>query len=65
MSKDKKLITNDQLRITNDKNRNSKLAIPNSIIPELRFPEFESAVGWQEAKVDELIHILTPPKKLQ
>ncbi len=33
--------------------------------PRLRFPEFEAAGEWAEATVDELIHTVAPPKKLQ
>lgn len=33
--------------------------------PRLRFPEFEGAGEWEEATVGDLIHTVTPPKKLQ
>lgn len=58
MSIDKKLITNDQFRITNDNNRNSKLAIPNSIIPELRFPEFENEGEWDKPTLSSVCDVI-------
>lgn len=35
------------------------------IQPRLRFPKFEGVGEWEEATVDDLIHTVTPPKKLQ
>jgi type I restriction enzyme S subunit len=35
------------------------------IQPRLRFPEFEGVGVWEEAAVDDLIHTVTPPKKIQ
>jgi type I restriction enzyme S subunit len=37
----------------------------SALVPRLRFPEFREAGGWNEAKLGELIAIVSPPAKLQ
>lgn len=39
--------------------------LTKTALPTLRFPEFEESEGWEEAKLEEVITTLTPPKKLQ
>lgn len=36
-----------------------------TLVPKLRFPEFQKAAGWESGKVDDLVDTVTPLKKLQ
>lgn len=44
-------ITNEQLPITNETNRNSKFVIRNSKQPQFRFPEFKNDGDWEEKEL--------------
>jgi len=44
-------ITNEQLPITNETNRNSKFVIHNSKQPQFRFPEFVNDGDWEEKEI--------------
>lgn len=61
-------VEGDRLKALKDHKKGLMQALfpaPGQTTPRLRFPEFRDTEEWEEKTLGEIIHTVTPPKKLQ